>query len=63
MAWPGENNNISLVLGPLNQMFIIEKRIFWICFDFSSGANLSGCARLILEFLAKFHIFTYNHEV
>ena len=50
MAWPGENNNSSPVLGPLNQMFIIEKCIFRICFDFSSGANLSGCARVILEF-------------
>ena len=50
MAWPGENSNISPVLGPLNQMFIIEKCIFRICFDFSSGSDLSGCARLLLEF-------------
>ena len=42
MAWPGENSNIWPVLGPLNQMFIIEKCIFRICFDFSSGANLRG---------------------
>ena len=63
MAWSGENNNISPILGPLNQMFIIENCIFRICFDFSSGANLSGCAVVILEFQGKFHIFSYNYEV
>ena len=48
--WVGENNNCSPVSGPFSQMFIIEKCIFRICFDFSSGANLSGCALVILEF-------------
>ena len=63
MAWPGENNNISPILGPLNQMSIIENCIFRNCFDFSSGANLSGCAVVILEFWAKFDIFSYKYEV
>ena len=39
MSCPGKNFHIS---DPFPCMFSIKKCIFWICYDFPGGVNLTG---------------------